>query len=201
MLKRIYVPCDTTALSMGADKVAKLIERHANARGLEIELVRNGSRGLFWLEPLVEVETDSGRIGFGPVEAHDVDALVDAGLFEGKSDHPLCLGMVEDISYLKLQQRLTFSRIGITDPLSIADYRSHGGFVGLEQAVSLSPQAIVDEVKASGLRGRGGAAFPTGIKWQTVHDEPWQQQKYIVCNADEGDSGTFADRLAMECDP
>ena len=201
MLKRIYVPCDTTALSMGADKVAKLIERHANARGLEIELVRNGSRGLFWLEPLVEVETDSGRIGFGPVEAHDVDALVDAGLFEGKSDHPLCLGMVEDISYLKLQQRLTFSRIGITDPLSIADYRSHGGFVGLEQAVSLSPQAIVDEVKASGLRGRGGTAFPTGIKWQTVHDEPWQQQKYIVCNADEGDSGTFADRLAMECDP
>ncbi|MFL1405110.1 formate dehydrogenase beta subunit [Marinobacter sp. M1N3S26] len=201
MATRVYVPCDTTALSMGADEVAGLIEHYAGTRDVDIELVRNGSRGLFWLEPLVEVETATGRIGYGPVEPDDVPGLVEAGLFEGQSDHSLFLGPVADIPYLKRQQRLTFSRIGITDPLSIADYRAHGGFDGLDKAVLLSPQAIVDEVKASGLRGRGGAAFPTGIKWQTVHDEPWQQQKYIVCNADEGDSGTFADRLAMECDP
>jgi formate dehydrogenase iron-sulfur subunit len=201
MATRIYVPCDTTALSMGADDVAGLIEHHAGVQGVAIELVRNGSRGLFWLEPMVEVETASGRIGYGPVEPDDVQGLVEAGLFDGASDHPLFLGPVADIPYLKRQQRLTFSRIGITDPLSIADYRAHGGFEGLKTAVSLEPQGIVDEVKTSGLRGRGGAAFPTGIKWQTVHDEPWQQQKYIVCNADEGDSGTFADRLAMECDP
>ncbi|MEP1583962.1 MAG: formate dehydrogenase, partial [Marinobacter sp.] len=201
MATKIYVPCDTTALSMGADDVASRIEHHAGVQGVAIELVRNGSRGLFWLEPMVEVETASGRIGYGPVEPDDVQGLVEAGLFDGASDHPLFLGPVADIPYLKRQQRLTFSRIGITDPLSIADYRAHGGFDGLETAISREPQGIVDEVKASGLRGRGGAAFPTGIKWQTVHDEPWQQQKYIVCNADEGDSGTFADRLAMECDP
>ena len=201
MATRIYVPCDTTALSMGADEVARLIEHHASVQGVDIDLVRNGSRGLFWLEPLVEIETAKGRIGYGPVEPDDVPGLVDAGLFDASSDHPLHLGSVADIPYLKRQQRLTFSRIGVTDPLSIADYRAHGGFAGLDKAVGMSPQAIVDEVKTSGLRGRGGAAFPTGIKWQTVHDEPWQQQKYIVCNADEGDSGTFADRLAMECDP
>ena len=201
MATRIYVPCDTTALSMGADDVARLIEHHAGVQGVAIELVRNGSRGLFWLEPMVEVETASGRIGYGPVEPDDVQGLVEAGLFDGASDHPLFLGPVADIPYLKRQQRLTFSRIGITDPLSITDYRDHGGFDGLETAISVEPQGIVDEVKVSGLRGRGGAAFPTGIKWQTVHDEPWQQQKYVVCNADEGDSGTFADRLAMECDP
>jgi formate dehydrogenase iron-sulfur subunit len=201
MATRIYVPCDTTALSMGADDVARLIEHHAGVQGVDIELVRNGSRGLFWLEPMVEIETASGRIGYGPVEPDDVQGLVEAGLFDGAPDHPLFLGPVADIPYLKRQQRLTFSRIGLTDPLSITDYRAHGGFQGLETAVNLEPQGIVDEVKTSGLRGRGGAAFPTGIKWQTVHDEPWQQQKYIVCNADEGDSGTFADRLAMECDP
>lgn len=201
MATRIYVPCDTTALSMGADEVARLIEHHASVQGVDIELVRNGSRGLFWLEPLVEIETAKGRIGYGPVEPDDVPRLVDAGLFDASSDHPLHLGSVTDIPYLKRQQRLTFSRIGVTDPLSIADYQAHGGFAGLDKAVGMAPQAIVDEVKTSGLRGRGGAAFPTGIKWQTVHDEPWQQQKYIVCNADEGDSGTFADRLAMECDP
>ncbi|WP_421911977.1 formate dehydrogenase beta subunit [Marinobacter sp.] len=201
MTTRIYVPCDTTALSMGADEVADLIEYQAHSRGVDIELVRNGSRGLFWLEPLVEVETTNGRVGYGPVEPDDVPGLVEAGMFGGKADHALSLGQVEDLSYLKRQQRLTFSRIGITDPLSIADYRTYGGFEGLEKALALTPQTVVDEVKTSGLRGRGGAAFPTGIKWQTVHDEPWQQQKYIVCNADEGDSGTFADRLAMECDP
>lgn len=201
MTTRIYVPCDTTALSMGADEVAALIEYQAHSGGVDIELVRNGSRGLFWLEPLVEVETTNGRVGYGPVEPDNVPSLVEAGLFVGKADHSLFLGPVEDLPYLKRQQRLTFSRIGITDPLSISDYRAHGGFEGLDKALALAPQAVVDEVKTSGLRGRGGAAFPTGIKWQTVHDEPWQQQKYIVCNADEGDSGTFADRLAMECDP
>ncbi|MGR2738461.1 formate dehydrogenase beta subunit [Billgrantia sp. Q4P2] len=197
---RIFVPRETTALALGADEVAARIEAEAAARGAEIELVRNGSRGLFWLEPLVEVETAGGRIAYGPVEPGDVSGLFDAGLLEGDEASSLCQGPAESIPYLQAQQRLTFSRIGVTDPLSIDDYRAHDGFRGLEQALSLSPQAIVDEVKTSGLRGRGGAAFPTGIKWQTVLDAP-AEQKYIVCNADEGDSGTFADRLVMECDP
>ncbi|MCC5901867.1 MAG: formate dehydrogenase [Halomonas sp.] len=197
---RIFVPRDTTALSLGADAVANRLVKEVAARGQSISLVRNGSRGLAWLEPLVEVETPIGRFAYGPVTANDVSALLDSGLLEGNISHPLALGPTEEIDYLARQQRLTFARIGITDPLSIEDYRAHSGFCGLEAALQREPQDIVEEVKASGLRGRGGAAFPTGIKWQTVLDTP-AIQKYIVCNADEGDSGTFADRLVMECDP
>jgi len=201
MTTTIYVPCDTTALSLGADRVAQQLQQAADQQGLDIHLVRNGSRGLFWLEPLVEVQTPNGRVAYGPVEPEQVDELVAAGLLEGKPGHPLYLGDIAQHSYLQRQQRLTFARIGITDPICIEDYIAHGGFAGLKKAAALAPQGVVDEVKASGLRGRGGAAFPAGIKWQTVLDEPQNQQKYVVCNADEGDSGTFADRLVMECDP
>ncbi len=200
MSTKIYVPRDTTTQALGGEKIAQMIQKEAVARGLDIELIRNGSRGLFWLEPMVEVQTDNGRVAYGPVEVADVSTLFDAGLLEGKSAHPLALGDPQEIPYLKKQQRLTFARAGITDPVSIDDYKLHEGFKGLENSLALSGQLIVDEVKASGLRGRGGAAFPTGIKWQTVHDCT-ADQKYIVCNADEGDSGTFADRLVMEADP
>ena len=201
MTTTIYVPCDTTALSLGADEVVQLVTYYAEQQGVDIHIIRNGSRGLFWLEPLLEVVTAEGRVAYGPVEPEQVEELVAAGMLKGKLGHPLYLGLIEEHPYLKRQQRLTFARIGITDPLSLDDYIAHGGFAGLDKAATLTPQAIVDEVKASGLRGRGGAAFPAGIKWQTVLAEPHNQQKYIVCNADEGDSGTFADRLVMECDP
>lgn len=197
----IYVPCDTTALSLGADEVAEQIRQHAQQQGVDMRMVRNGSRGLFWLEPLIEVASEQGRVAYGPVEPEQVAELVAAGLFTAESEHPLYLGDIEQHPYLKRQQRLTFARIGIGDPLCLEAYKAQDGFAGLEKAASLTPQDIVDEVKTSGLRGRGGAAFPAGIKWQTVLDEPSNQQKYIVCNADEGDSGTFADRLVMECDP
>jgi len=199
MNPRIFVPMDTTALALGADAVAAAIQAEADERGIAIELVRNGSRGAFWLEPLVEVETAEGRQAFGPVEPANVPRLFDAG-FPGACSDALALGSAADIPWLKRQQRLTFARAGLADPLSVADYRSLGGFDGLQKALNMPPQAIVDAVKESGLRGRGGAAFPTGIKWQTVLDTP-ADQKYIVCNADEGDSGTFADRLLMEADP
>ncbi|WP_293264962.1 formate dehydrogenase beta subunit [Neptunomonas sp.] len=200
MSHKIFIPRDTTTLALGGERVVKAILKEAQERKLDIEIVRNGSRGMFWLEPLVEVETAHGRVAFGPVEARDVTALFDAEFFKGSTSHPLALGDPEEIPYLKKQQRLTFARAGITDPVSIEDYKAHDGFKGLEQSLTLPGQAIVDEVKASGLRGRGGAAFPTGIKWQTVHNCS-ADQKYIVCNADEGDSGTFADRLVMEADP
>ena len=197
---KVFVPRETTALSLGADEIVQAISEQAAARKLDIELVRNGSRGLFWLEPLLEVETAEGRVAYGPVEPADVAELVVSGLFQGKQDHPLCQGFTEEIPLLKRQQRLTFARAGIIDPLSLEDYRGMDGFKGLSRALTLDSQAIIDEVKISGLRGRGGAAFPTAIKWQTVHDAPGEK-KYIVCNADEGDSGTFADRLVMEADP
>jgi formate dehydrogenase iron-sulfur subunit len=199
MSVKVYVPRDSSALSVGAEGVARAIASVASSRGLDITLVRNGSRGMFWLEPLVEVETPSGRIGYGPVSREAVAGLFDAG-FLNASAHALCLGPTEEIPYLKQQERLTFARCGIVDPLSLPDYISNGGYRGLQHALTLQPQAIVDTVQASGLRGRGGAGFPTGIKWNTVLLAQ-ADQKYIVCNADEGDSGTYADRMIMEGDP
>ena len=195
----LYVPCDAAALSVGADEVARAGLAEAEARHLPVRLVRNGSRGMLWLEPLVEVATDQGRVAYGPVAAEAVASLFDAGFLEGQA-HPLGHGLTEEIGYLKHQTRLTFARCGVTDPLSVADYRAYGGFAGLERALSMSPAEIVAEVTQSGLRGRGGAGFPTGLKWKTVL-EAAADEKFICCNADEGDSGTFADRMIMEGDP
>jgi formate dehydrogenase iron-sulfur subunit len=196
---RVFIPRDAAALAVGADDVAAALRDAATARGVALDIVRNGSRGLHWLEPLVEVVTSAGRVGYGPVTAADVASVLDAALSQG-GEHPLRCGLVDEIPWLKRQTRLTFARCGIIDPVSIADYRAHGGFRGLDRALSLGPDAIVEEVAQSGLRGRGGAGFPTGIKWRTVAQAAGPQ-KYIVCNADEGDSGTFADRMIMEGDP
>jgi formate dehydrogenase iron-sulfur subunit len=195
----IYVPCDSTALALGADEVALAIEREAQRRAMPVTIVRNGSRGLCYLEPLVEIATPSGRVAYGPVAPEDVAGLFDAHWLDGGA-HPLAHGLTEEIGYLKAQTRFTFARAGITDPRSLDDYLAHEGYVGLKRALSLDPGAIVQEVTDSGLRGRGGAAFPTGIKWRTVLAAP-SDQKYVVCNADEGDSGTFSDRMVMENDP
>jgi formate dehydrogenase iron-sulfur subunit len=195
----VYVPRDSTALAVGADEVAEAIAIHGASRGIALDIVRNGSRGLFWLEPLVEVATRSGRIGYGPVSVTDVASLFDRGFLEGGA-HSLLLDRIDELPWLKSQQRLTFARIGLTDPRSLADYETHEGYAGLRRALEMTPEAIIAEVTHSGLRGRGGAAFPTGIKWQTAAGAPGRQ-KYIVCNADEGDSGSFADRLLMESDP
>ena len=196
---KIYVPRDSFALAVGADDVAKAIAAEAAAKNISIQIIRNSSRGMAWLETFVEVETAQGRVGYGPVEAGDVKRLFAAKFYEGKK-HQLGHGLVEDMPYLKNQERLTFARAGITDPVSISDYIANGGFEGLRKALSMSGAAIVAEVTESGLRGRGGAGFPTGVKWKTVHDAK-ADQKYICCNADEGDSGTFADRMVMEGDP
>jgi formate dehydrogenase iron-sulfur subunit len=199
---RIFVPCDSAALSVGADDVAAEVVRVAAERGLNIELVRNGSRGMLWLEPLVEIETPRGRIAFGPVSVKDVASVLDPNAGPGPegSGASLHLGLTEEIPFFKNQERLTFARVGVTDPLALDEYVAHGGFEGLKRALTMAPAEIVEEVVASGLRGRGGAGFPTGIKWRTVLGEH-NEQKYIVCNADEGDSGTYADRMLMEGDP
>jgi len=204
MTIKVFIPRDAAAIAVGADSVAKAIAAEAAKAGVEVEIVRTGSRGMLWLEPLVEIEAAGVRHGFGPVGAGDVPGLLKAGLLGGKApgkiSHKLKLGPVEKIDYFKRQTRLTFARCGITDPVSLDDYRAHGGYVGLEKALAMTPLGIVETVSKSGLRGRGGAGFPTGIKWKTVHDTS-ADRKYIVCNADEGDSGTFADRMIMEGDP
>ncbi|MGE0627706.1 MAG: formate dehydrogenase beta subunit [Hyphomicrobiaceae bacterium] len=199
MSVRVYVPGDSGVVAVGANGVAEALVAECRRRGLQVRVVRNGSRGLYWLEPLVEVEVDGRRIAYGPVSAGDVTSLLDAGFLTGGS-HPKCLGPTEEIPFLKRQTRLTFERCGVIDPLSLEDYESHGGLAGLRIAARLAPAEIVETVTASGLRGRGGAGFPTGIKWKTVLEAPGRR-KVIVCNADEGDSGTFADRMIMEGDP
>ena len=199
MSTTVYVPGDAGALSVGAGEVAAAIAAEAKRRGINLNLVRNGSRGAYWLEPLVEVQTERGRCAYGPVRATDVPALFAADFLEAGS-HPLSLGPTDSIPWLRSQQRLTFERVGIIDPASVADYVKHGGYQGLERALQLSGAEIVQAATASGLRGRGGAAFPTGIKWKTVLEQR-TAQKYVTCNADEGDSGTFSDRMLMEGDP
>ena len=197
MTTRVFVPRDSAARSVGADEVAERIAAVVVARGLDVEVVRTGSRGMLWLEPLVEVETDRGRVGYGPVEPEQVDGLVGEGMLEGTASG---LGPVEDLDWLRRQQRLTFARVGVVDPRSADDYERHGGVAGLRAALASSPEAVIEAVVDSGLRGRGGAGFPAGIKWRTVAGAE-ADVKFVCCNADEGDSGTFADRMLMEGDP
>ncbi|HEY9456142.1 MAG TPA: NADH-quinone oxidoreductase subunit NuoF [Bradyrhizobium sp.] len=198
MKMRIFVPRDAGAIAVGADDVVAAIEQAADRRGLPIEIIRNGSRGLYWLEPMVEVATVKGRVAYGPVSPADVPSLFDAMASNGP--HALRLGLADEIPWLKRQTRLTFARCGVIDPRSVKDYRAHDGYKGLERALTLTSDEILADVTTSGLRGRGGAGFPTGIKWKTVAQAS-ADRKYIVCNADEGDSGTFADRMIMEGDP
>ena len=191
---KIYVPLETTAVSLGANDVAAKLDALDNTH-----VVRNGSWGACWLEPMIEVVVDDQRIAYGPVSPDDIESLVAANFLEG-GDHALRLGPTNKIPYLINQERWTFFRAGLIEALSLDDYSLHGGFKGLTKALDGGPESTLVEISTSGLRGRGGAAFPTGIKWQTVADAPGDQ-KYIACNADEGDSGTYSDRMLMESDP
>jgi formate dehydrogenase iron-sulfur subunit len=195
---KVYIPIDAAAVACGADDLVDAVQTYSDKHMLGVDIVRNGSRGMHWLEPLVEVETPAGRVAYGPVSVEDVPSLLKA--FGGDGQHPLRQGVTDELPWLKNQNRLTFVRCGVVDPRSVDDYKAHGGYKGLERAVQLGSDAIIADVKTSGLRGRGGAGFPTGIKWTTVAQAK-ADQKYIVCNADEGDSGTFADRMIMEGDP
>jgi len=199
MSVRVYVPGDSGARAVGADGVAVALATEAATRGLDVEIVRNGSRGMYWLEPLVEVETPQGRAAYGPVASTDVARLLDAGMLDGAA-HPLGHGLVSGMEWLTRQQRVTFARVGVVDPASPDDFEAHGGLAGLRAALAVPPVDVVRAVTESGLRGRGGAGFPTGIKWKTVADAE-SSVKFVCCNADEGDSGTFADRMLLEGDP
>jgi len=195
----VFVPNETAAVSLGANEIAEKIGAVASSKKGQVNIVRNGSWGMSWLEPLVEVAVGDERIAYGPVAVDDVDGLFTAGFLQG-GEHALKLGPTADIPYLKKQDRWTFRRCGLIDPLSVTDFEANGGFSGLKKALASGPEHVLEQVKMSGLRGRGGAGFPTGIKWQTVASAQGEQ-KYVTCNADEGDSGTFSDRILMESDP
>ena len=191
-MMKIYLSMDSAAKALGSEDVAAALSDALEARGETAEVIRVGSRGMVWLEPLLEIDRGQGREAWGPVAPEDV-----AGILAGELES---LGPTEEIPFFAHQTRLTFARCGVIDPLSLPDYEAHGGLAGLRRAATMTGEAIIDEMKTSGLRGRGGAGFPTGIKWDTVR-MAHADQKYIVCNADEGDSGTFADRMIMEGDP
>jgi formate dehydrogenase iron-sulfur subunit len=195
----VYVPRDASARAVGADAVAAEIEAEVQRRGVSVSIVRTGTRGMLWLEPLVEVLTTDGRVAYGPVTPADVASLFEAGFLDGGA-HPLALGPTDEIPNLARQQRITFARVGVIDPVSADEYEATGGLAGLRRALTMTPGEICEELVESGLRGRGGAGFPAGIKWQTVVDAP-RGERFVCCNADEGDSGTFADRMLMEGDP
>lgn len=196
-----YVPRDAAAKSVGADQVVAVLQ----GRGETV--VRTGSRGMLWLEPLVERADEPGgvRVGWSNVTADDV---AKAELDPNADNY---LGVVADIDYLARQDRWVFDKVGVIDPLDPEDYLANGGTAGLRAALAKSPEEVVTEVTDSGLRGRGGAGFPAGIKWRTVAQTPPRPHvgdhanalahKYVCVNADEGDSGTFADRMLIEGDP
>jgi formate dehydrogenase iron-sulfur subunit len=194
-MMRVFLPRDAMALALGAESVLGAVRAEANRRGIAIEIVRSGTRGAIWLEPLLEIETPEGRIGYGPLRPADVP-----GIFDSMLTHPRRIGRPEAHPWFAGQTRLTFARCGIVDPVSVEDYRAHGGYAGLARAVAIGADETIEQIRRSGLRGRGGAGFPTGIKLKTVA-QTVSDRKYIVCNADEGDSGTFADRMLMEGDP
>ena len=198
-MTRVFIPNDSAALAVGAEAVARKLREETAKRNLAVDIVRTGSRGLYWLEPLVEVETPQGRVGYGPLNPGEIATLLDAGMLQGGA-HAKCVGPVDAYPWLKRQTRVTFARCGVIDPLSMKDYESNGGLRGRRRAREVGPAATIEAVTKSGLRGRGGAGFPTGIKWKTAADAS-ADRKYIVCNADEGDSGTYADRMIMEGDP
>ena len=184
MSRSVAISDDALALACGADRVAHRFEE------LGCHVVRTSSWGMHWLEPLVQID----GIGFGPVRPEDVEAVLAC------AESELCIGAIAQHPFITAQTRLTFARAGLTRPLSLEDYSATGGWTGLKRARAIGPEAIVDTVIQSGLRGRGGAGFPAGIKWKTV-SAATGPCKYIVCNADEGDSATFADRMLMEGDP
>jgi len=179
----VRISDDALALACGADAVAAAFA----AAGWAVERV--SSWGMHWLEPLVEIDGQ----GFGPTTPDDLAAIL-----AGTSSK--AIGPITEHPFIARQQRLTFARAGKTRPLSLEDYAATGGWAALTRARAMVPETVVAEVTRSGLRGRGGAGFPAGIKWETVRKAPGSR-KYVVCNADEGDSGTFADRMLMEGDP
>ena len=197
---RIFVPRDAGALALGSDEVEREIVAAVRRRAIDIDIVRTGSRGLFWLEPMIEIETAGSRIAYGPVKPEDVEPLFAMGWLDGRPDR-LRLGRPGNIPFLKRQTRFTFARCGIVDRLSLADYRAHGGFRGLERAVGARPES--DGSTRSLNQGCAAAAAPASRPASSGAPcaEAQAAQKYIVCNADEGDSGTYADRMIMEGDP
>ncbi len=184
-MTRLYLSNDTAARAVGAERLAQ-----AWAARPEIDLVRTSSRGAWFLEPLVERDGPDGRLAWPRAT---IDSLSD--ILAGVGGQP-----IDRLLFLAEQQRVTFANFGVTRPLSLDDFRARGGLAGLERAARLSPDEIVEELKVSGLRGRGGAAFPVWQKWRVAAQQPGAR-KFVVVNADEGDAGTYCDRMILEGDP
>jgi formate dehydrogenase iron-sulfur subunit len=182
---RLYLSNDTSSQAVGAGHLAEQLRKRT-----DVEIIRTSSRGAFFLEPMIERDSPVGRVAWYNVVPEDLSHIV-----AGTGGTP-----VDALPYFTKQTRHTFSNFGITEPLALDAYQSRGGFKGLEAARVMGAEAIIHELKVSRLRGRGGAAFPVWTKWEAALRAAGKE-KYVVVNADEGDAGTYCDRMVMEGDP
>ncbi|GAB4173338.1 MAG: NADH-quinone oxidoreductase subunit NuoF [Calditrichia bacterium] len=203
---KLIVGYGSCGIAAGAKKVYEALESYITEKNVPIELDKTGCIGMCYREPLIEFRTKDQEKGviYGDVTPDMAIQLLETFV----ADQPLPDTNVvkaedkpaEEEGFYKNQIRIVLRNAGIIDPEKIDDYKDKDGFQGLERALSMSPEQVIEEVKQSGLRGRGGAGFPTGLKWQFARGSKGDE-KYVICNADEGDPGAFMDRSVLEGDP
>ena len=211
---RVMVGAATCGRAAGALDVISAFKSELKAQGLEndVDVVETACIGLCYAEPLVEVRrAGEPSVLYSRVSPKDVGKLVKEHLVEGNPVASKAEAVMSDSEYMgikpfsqhpmiALQKRIVLRNCGVIDPSSFEHYLARGGYKGIERVFSMSPEEVIEEMKASGLRGRGGAGFPTGIKWGFARASK-SDEKYIICNADEGDPGAFMDRSVLEGDP
>jgi NADH-quinone oxidoreductase subunit F len=201
MKNKILISMGTSGISAGAPEIAEVFARELKRVKLtaKYEIRRVGDRGLF-RDPLVDViAPETGRVTYEYVKPGDVPKIVDEHLIKGKPPEALRAGRDYE-QFFASQMRVVLANCGEIDPEDIDDYLTHGGYQALKKVLSLDPEKVIGEVEKSGLRGRGGAGFATGLKWKYCRQAAGEV-KYVVCNADEGDPGAFMDRSLLEGDP
>lgn len=206
----VLICSGTGCIASGSKKVREKFETELLAKGLndEIKIVETGCHGFCEMGPLIIVYPEG--VSYVSVQPEDVEEIIDSHLYKGRIverllyREPLTQESVpnyDDINFYRKQHRSVLKNCGSINPDDITEYIAVGGYEALGKALTqMSQQEVIEEVKASGLRGRGGAGFPTGMKWQFAHQSV-SEKKYVVCNADEGDPGAFMDRSILEGDP
>ncbi|GAI14344.1 unnamed protein product, partial [marine sediment metagenome] len=207
----ILIGTATCGRAAGALATLEALEKELSRRSIEVKVIQVGCMGLCYAEPLVTIsKPDSLRIVYHNLTPELVPRLIEGYIMSDDPCLELALGILEggeeespyipELLRFEHELRLVLRRCGYIDPKSINHYIANGGYSGLEKALKLQPEEIIEEIKGSGLRGRGGAGFPTGRKWESCRNAKGEP-KYVVCNADEGDPGAFMDRVVLESDP
>ncbi len=202
MKPKISVGYASCGIAAGASEVDKALRDAVSTTSMDVEVRRVGCVGMCHNEPIVEVHMEEGVYVYGDVSPDDAESIVRSHLGEGVPlEEKLIVSPEKDYDYFSSQKKIVLRNSGVIDPENIQEYIDSGGYDALKKVLDeMSPQDVIDEIKDSNLRGRGGAGFPTGLKWQFAADAN-ADKKYIICNADEGDPGAFMDRSILEGDP